>query len=258
MFTISQRYRFFLNALLLLCLLSLTGCYGRSIAPVIDGWKTGSKYASEYRVQPGDTLYSIAFAFGLDYRDLAAANHIPAPYAIKAGQELAIKMPSATGSAKKTIATATPTRAVQKPRKTASKQAAKTSYVYSTQPVRGWRAPAKGRVIDKFSDRYGGNKGIDIAGQFGEAIVAAAPGVVVYSGSGLRGYGKLIIIKHNSSYLSAYAYNKNLLVKEGQRVSAGQKIAEMGKNLQGTVMLHFEVRKNGQPVNPLKFVRYHT
>ena len=113
-----------------------------------------------------------------------------------------------------------------------------------------WIWPAGGKLIGTFSE--GGNKGVDIAGRAGDPVLAASGGKVVYSGSGLRGYGKLVIVKHNSNYLTAYAHNQNILVKEGQSVSKGQKIAEMGNSDADQVKLHFEVRRQGKPVDPLK------
>ena len=115
-----------------------------------------------------------------------------------------------------------------------------------------WRWPAEGRVVATFS---GSTKGIDIAGYFGEPIVASAAGTVMYAGNGLRGYGYLIIIKHNNTYLSAYAYNKSTCVRSGQRVKQGQKIAEMGKNRTGDVVVHFEIRRYGQPIDPLTLLK---
>ncbi|HEY9210219.1 MAG TPA: peptidoglycan DD-metalloendopeptidase family protein [Methylotenera sp.] len=124
----------------------------------------------------------------------------------------------------------------------------------AAEPVGGisWIWPTKGKVIAGFND--GGNKGIDIAGSKGQPILAAAPGKVIYSGSDLRGYGKLVIVKHNNTYLSVYANNSNILVKEGQQVSAGQKIAEMGDTDSNTVKLHFEIRQQGKSVDPAKFL----
>ncbi|MGH8685337.1 MAG: peptidoglycan DD-metalloendopeptidase family protein, partial [Nitrosospira sp.] len=112
-----------------------------------------------------------------------------------------------------------------------------------------WIWPVKGKLLEAFSES---TKGIDIAGKSGQSVSASAAGKVVYSGAGLRGYGKLIIIKHNSTYLSAYAHNNKLLVKEGQTVTKGQKIAEMGNTDANLVKLHFEIRKNGKPVDPMK------
>jgi lipoprotein NlpD len=124
----------------------------------------------------------------------------------------------------------------------------------AAEPVGGisWIWPTKGKVIAGFND--GGNKGIDIAGSKGQPILAAAPGKVIYSGSDLRGYGKLVIVKHNNTYLSVYANNSNILVKEGQQVSAGQKIAEMGDTDSNTVKLHFEIRQQGKSIDPAKFL----
>jgi lipoprotein NlpD len=113
-----------------------------------------------------------------------------------------------------------------------------------------WTWPANGKLIGTFSE--GGNKGIDINGKAGDAVLAASGGKVVYSGTGLRGYGKLVIVKHNNTFLTAYAHNQNVLVKEGQSVSKGQKIAEMGNTDADQVKLHFEVRRQGKPVDPLK------
>ena len=116
-----------------------------------------------------------------------------------------------------------------------------------------WTWPAKGKVVAGFSETAN-LKGIDIAGTAGEAVRASAPGRVVYAGSGLRGYGKLIIIKHNGTYLSAYAHNREILVKEGQQVTRGQKIAEMGNSDADQVKLHFEIRRHGKPIDPAKFL----
>lgn len=115
-----------------------------------------------------------------------------------------------------------------------------------------WIWPANGKIVGTFSD--GGIKGVDIAGKAGDPVIASGDGKIVYSGTGLRGYGKLVIIKHNNTYLSAYAHNQAILVKEGQTVSKGQKIAEMGNSDADQVMLHFEVRRQGKPVDPLKYL----
>ncbi|MEF8698758.1 MAG: peptidoglycan DD-metalloendopeptidase family protein [Candidatus Accumulibacter sp. UW26] len=115
-----------------------------------------------------------------------------------------------------------------------------------------WIWPANGKLVGTFSD--GGNKGIDISGKAGEAVLAAGGGKVVYSGTGLRGYGKLVIVKHNNAYLTAYAHNRNVLVKEGESVGKGQKIAEMGNTDADQVKLHFEIRRQGKPVDPLKYL----
>ena len=115
-----------------------------------------------------------------------------------------------------------------------------------------WIWPARGRIVARFTDS--GNKGVDIAGRVGDPVLASAPGKVVYSGSGLRGYGKLVIIKHNKTYLSAYAHNNQILVKEGQTVAKGQKIGEVGATDADSPRLHFEIRRLGKPVDPMKFL----
>jgi lipoprotein NlpD len=122
----------------------------------------------------------------------------------------------------------------------------------SQEAVKSWRWPVRGKIVGHFGTT--GGKGIDIAGRRGTAIKAAAPGHVVYSGSGLRGYGKLIIVKHNKRYLSAYAHNERLHVKEGDTVKGGQRIAEMGDSDAKSVRLHFEIRRDGQPVNPTRYL----
>ncbi|CPR17464.1 Lipoprotein NlpD [Brenneria goodwinii] len=124
----------------------------------------------------------------------------------------------------------------------------------NTAAVGSWRWPTEGKVIDSFSDSEGGNKGIDIAGSRGQSVVATASGRVVYAGNALRGYGNLIIIKHNDDYLSAYAHNESMLVREQQEVTAGQKIATMGSTGTSSVRLHFEIRYKGKSVNPLRFL----
>ena len=135
----------------------------------------------------------------------------------------------------------------------ASGTASDDSNDVSEGPALEWVLPAKGKVIEQFSESAN-RKGIDIAGKLGQPVMASASGKVVYSGSGLRGYGKLIIIKHNNTYLSAYAHNDKILVKEGQSVSRGQKIAEMGNTDASQVELHFEVRRFGKPVDPAKYL----
>lgn len=140
--------------------------------------------------------------------------------------------------------------AVKKPKPKTSKRHLKVG----PKPVLHWLWPTKGKILKTFSLKRVGNKGLDIAGKYGSPIKATAPGVVVYSGSGLRGYGNLIIIKHNAKYLSAYAYNKELLVKEGAEVKSGQVIAKMGKADSGQVKLHFEIRRVGKPVDPKRYL----
>lgn len=215
-----------------------------------------------YTVRRGDTLYSIAWNYGYDYRDVATWNNIRSPYTIYPGQKIRLDPSSKTESGalqqgpvvrKKPVTTKQPelTAADTTPDNATQKRATAGKPVTTIGPLQ-WTWPAHGKIVQ--ADTPISKNGIDISGQIGQQILAAAPGEVVYSGSGLLGYGRLIIIKHDETYLSAYAHNKELLVKEGDRVSVGQKIALMGQTSNGRTILHFEIRKNGQPVNPLTYL----
>ena len=229
--------------------------------------KKNTKQKSGYHiVAKGDTMYSIAWRYNVDYKEIANWNNIAKPYTIYPGQFIRLKpvakkkgTPLKTETVKKsTIAkkplAKTPEKVVsQKP---VQKKPSVTAKVVATRkpalpngPIK-WFWPVKGKLVKSNSPTS--KKGIDIAGKNGQAIKAAAAGEVVYSGSGLLGFGKLIIIKHNETYLSAYAYNSKLLVKEGDRVKAGQDISRMGQDHSGRNILHFEIRKNGKPVEPTK------
>jgi lipoprotein NlpD len=233
--------------------------------------------AGAYRVQRGDTLYSIAFRFGWDWKALAARNSIPAPYTIRPGQLIRFDVPSAGGAPvvvqqSKPPATKPPTSRPpvqsQPPAKTPTPPTAQpqppvvaaggSATAGKVQPVKrsaqGWAWPANGMLIGKFSSNGSLNKGIDIAGELGQPVLAAADGAVVYAGSGLRGYGELVIIKHSDAYVSAYGHNRRLLVREGQQVKVGQHIAEMGSTGADRVKLHFEIRRQGKPVDPLQYL----
>lgn len=227
----------------------------------------------EYVVKRGDTLYGIAFRHGLDYREVAALNRIGPPYTIYPGQRLALQsqgrvrpaqgvtgMPAprtttpATGTAASrppaTATTPAPTPAAP-PVRTAP--AAALPAVPDAAPASGaWRWPTQGQVIGRFVAGDPKRQGLDIAGSAGQSVQAAADGVVVYSGSGLVGYGELIIVKHSDEWLSAYAHNRRRLVGEGAQVKSGQQIAEMGRTGTSRDMLHFEVRRNGKPVDPMQ------
>ncbi|MBX3709788.1 MAG: peptidoglycan DD-metalloendopeptidase family protein [Gammaproteobacteria bacterium] len=212
--------------------------------------------AGIHRIVQGETLYEIAWRYGLDYRYLAALNHIKAPYTIQSNQIIYLNqhapVPQVLVKKVKNNIGAMPTsktdiasslRQPEKPVASAQKMNREPNF-----SVSGWRWPAQGRVVSAFSAM---NKGINIANHLGEPIYAVAGGKVVYSGNGLRGYGNLIIIKHNSLYLSAYAHNSRVMVKEGDWVKQGQKIAEMGNTGSERVMLHFEIRRAGKPINPI-------
>jgi len=240
-----------------------------------------------YRVQHGDTLYSIAFRFGLDHQQIALWNNLDNPNRIIVGQSLRLKptssapgtavaraapapvaMPAATPAPLAAAPISPPTAAAspEGTRSTAVSPAAGNAIAASanvTSPavalggsraVSGvnWTWPASGKT--RRAVAASGSEGLEIMGARGQPVVAAAAGQVVYSGNGLRGYGQLIIIKHNDTFLSAYAHNEKLLVTEGTRVNAGQQIAQMGNSEAPEVMLHFEIRKSGKAVSPLQFL----
>ncbi len=213
-----------------------------TLAPVTAIGKPTLPQSGHYAVKAGDTLYSIAWAYAMDYRHLAELNNLTPPYPIHPGEVLRLRNRAVVMHHRPVTKTPRYSTAVNKPQTTFS------------QPVRAWLWPVKGQILAKFSTDYTGNPGIDIGGNVGEPVHAAAGGVVVYSGAGVRGYGNLIIIKHNNSYLSAYAFNEVNLVGNGAWVKAGQVIAKMGQNNAGKTLLHFEIRRNGLPVNPLRLL----
>ena len=215
----------------------------------------GVKKPSHHKVRSGDTLYSISWDFNLDYKEVARWNNIRAPYVIYPGQSIRLTAPSAKKYVvKKTVPGNTKPagkKTVEKQAEVAKKVRKKDESVKYARNI-NWQWPTKGKLIKSNSPIS--KKGLDIAGKKGQLIKASGAGVVVYSGSGLLGYGRLIIIKHNETYLSAYAHNSVLMVKEGDSVSGGQKIAKMGQDSNGQILLHFEIRKNGNPVEPAKYL----
>jgi lipoprotein NlpD len=349
-----------------ICLvLSFTGCSSNPPAPVIDRlpsnkpstpnkpnaiskpnavskapvsrpvYKVGDWRPDTYIVKKGDTLYSIGLEHGYDYKEIAQANNISAPYNIKVGQPLkfsalkdkpvpaenkpvqtsnddvvitpinndsnatstvatssapttavvvaitepkairepyseeaykkplpvakpVIEKPAAVATAAKPVTaienTNKPSNTVKpenKPEPKADSKAEEKAGTGSPEDI-DWAWPTKGKVVTGFNETS--NKGVDIAGTAGQAVNAAAAGKIIYSGSDLRGYGKLVIIKHNSTYLSVYAHNSQIVIKEGQQVSRGQKIAEMGNTDSNSVNLHFEIRRQGKSVDPSKYL----
>ncbi len=240
--------------------------------------------APSYVVQKGDTLYSIARKNGQSVSFLAGVNDLEPPYNLKVGQKIllsrdnSVSASSAASAAKsenvvpvagqKNPTTSTPSKATASNNKGSSATQASSSSASSsanattpivktaTRKVAGvtWSWPTTGRVIEQFSTAEQGNKGVDIAGKRGQSIIAAADGQVVYSGNALRGFGNLIIINHTNEYLSAYAHNDVLLVKEGQKVKRGQQIARMGSTDTSSPRLHFEIRYRGQSVNPVSYL----
>jgi len=211
-------------------------------------------YKKWVKAEEGDTLYGISQKYGVSVERLAQLNQLKKPYVIKPGQTIFLKPLSTASSSAKKKAPTTSTKSTAAAQDSSSKrEATKSSSINWSRNVR-WHRPAEGRVVKKFSRWRNDAKGIDIAGNTGDAIVAAADGQVVYSGNGLISYGNLVIIKHNKTYLSAYAYNRKLLVKEGDVVKAGQQVAEMGHKDKQSPRLHFEIRKNGKPVDPSKYL----
>nr|WP_218180313.1 peptidoglycan DD-metalloendopeptidase family protein [Pseudomonas gingeri] len=225
----------------------------------------------QHVVVRGDTLFSIAFRYGWDWKALAARNNIPEPYTIHVGQAIRFDgrsnstpavatstTTSSSSSSSKITITRRPVTAAGTPTATSSATPAATAAATPTPPPgpapKGWAWPSNGILIGKFSSNGSLNKGIDIAGDLGQPVLAASDGSVVYAGSGLRGYGELVIIKHSDTYVSAYGHNRRLLVREGQQVKVGQTIAEMGSTGTDRVKLHFEIRRQGKPVDPLQFL----
>jgi len=275
---------------ILIVFLILSACGQHQTAPISSRQPPTVTQVDTHKVQSGDTLYSIAWQYNLDYRYLARLNKISTNYLIYPGQVLNLK-PSKDAKAIKPapaiVAQKPPkpaiTTAVPKPRasvvnkpvpkvkpkappvkppvKTVVKRSEKaTPPVASSKPKSNtlsapqWQWPARGKVLTNFYSKQSESKGIDIDGKKGESVLAAANGVIVYAGNGIRGYGNLVIIRHNDKYLSAYAHNDKINVKEGEQVTGGQRIAELGSTGVGAknrTILHFQVRKSGKPIDPL-------
>lgn len=233
-------------------------------------FEKGSIKSNFYIVKKGETLFSISWRSNTDIRTIASINNLEHPYKIFPGQKIFL-----TSNIKKSTAGKTSSKNQNKYSKNTLKKGvdSKKNQAYGenvskkkgnknttvakqsfSKKLRGWQWPSDGKVISYFSTRHQGNKGIDIIGNKGDLIKSAADGSVVYAGNALRGYGNLVIIKHNDDYLSAYAHNDELLVKENQQIKIGQVIAKMGSTDAKRVMLHFEVRFRGKSVNPLKYL----
>jgi lipoprotein NlpD len=284
----------------LVAALGLSGCASDGPAPVEDHslnagtsrprpaapLKPAAALRGTYRVQRGDTLYSIAFRHGVDYRDLAEWNGIASPYTIYPGRDL--RLSSGRAAAKPPVAQAAPSLKQAAPPPPAASTVSKPTPLEpvasspppstnagtpsrvgsptpppvppppSEPPVASgdiaWRWPAEGQVVGSYIAGDPVKQGIDIAGKAGAPVKAAADGTVVYSGNGLIGYGELIIVKHSPAFLSAYGHNQKRLVQEGDKVKAGQTIAEMGSSGASRDELHFEIRKNGKPSNPIDYL----
>lgn len=227
---------------MLLSLALLAGCAANGERP------------ATYSVKRGDTLYSIAFRHKVDYKDLARWNRIGRDYVIHPGQTLRLYPPgrgAARASGPKAPANATQTKGAA-PKATPKPSVPRQPVIPSGPPVQ-WQWPVTGGTAT-LTSRPNGGQGLMIVGQLGEDVHSAGSGRVVYTGSGLLGYGQLIIVKHNETYLSAYGHLQSVLAKEGDAVVAGQRIATMGNGPQGSPLLYFEIRVNGTPGNPLSLL----
>lgn len=272
--------------LMSLVLSVLVACGGNPRAPVED--RVAQSVQSVHTVKRGDTLYSIAFRYGLDYREVAAANGIGAPYTIYPGQRIMLTgtvpaveavepvasvsaPPRSTPAAPPAVPPASPVPIATTPTPTIATRPPVRESPAPTSPVAPppaaeqkvtpvpaaavtggkvdvWLWPAAGPVTRGYSGSV--HKGIDIGGARGDPVVAVADGTVVYAGTGIVGFGELLIVKHNAEYLSAYGHNERLLVAEGEAVRAGQTIAHKGSSGTDSVKLHFEIRKGGKPIDP--------
>ncbi len=198
-------------------------------------------------VRRGDTLYALARIHNITPRDLAAWNGLAEPYTIYPGQALRL-YPGGSGAGR------APTTVVTAPRPGTATPAPTPAPTTAIKSSISWRWPADGALVGKFVGADVTKQGVDIAGTSGQPVRASAAGVVVYSGAGLVGFGELIIVKHSDQWLSAYGHNRKRLVNEGQSVKAGEQIAEMGRTGTSRDMLHFEIRYNGKPVDPLLYL----
>ena len=259
-----QMFRMFI---ILITTVILSSCSSHQSAPVTDKSQVTNWRPKTHVVAAGDTLFSIAWRYGLKYEDLAKHNKINAPYIIRPSQVINLDfqspkqtnvrnshLPRGKTSAplKKEKVLHNASDSLRKENKT--QRVDLTNKIIAKSDAPQWRWPTKGIILSSFQGNDGFNKGIDLGGKLGEPVLAAAGGQVVYAGGGLRGYGKLLIIKHNETFLSAYAHNERLRVKEGDLVKVGQVIADMGSSGTDRVKLHFEIRRDGTPVDPLKYL----
>ena len=261
----------------LIALLLVTGCSSPYQSPVAEIDEPRFLDSDRiHRVNSGETLYAVAWIYDLDFLHIARVNNLSSPYTIFPGQILNVDPRAVASPQTRTSASSTspaPTRTREVTRSSSTQTAASTSNTrnnpatapVATAPVKvnpvvvrqgpvNWAWPAQGNIIGRFSETGVETKGINIAGKTGDRVSAAGDGEVVYAGRGLLRYGDLIIIKHNDRFLSAYAHNSAMLVSEGDKVSRGQKIAELGSTGVDTEMLHFEIRLEGKPVDPLAYL----
>nr|WP_202410526.1 peptidoglycan DD-metalloendopeptidase family protein [Pseudomaricurvus sp. HS19] len=251
-------------------ILLLSACAaGGNQAPVQERGAAMSSGRNYHIVARGETLYSIAWRYAVDYKSLARRNRIDRSYTIYPGQTLYLDRLTPLAAAPQPVPTRPTAQPAQKPVAVAKPVPAPRSKTPTVAPKPApkpaarpavaagdvaWQWPVNGPVISHFSSQKSLNKGVDLRGRLGEPVLSAAAGTVVYAGSGIRGYGNLLIIKHSERYLSAYAHSRRLLVKEKESVKAGQKIAEMGNSGTDQTKLHFEIRRDGKPVDPLLYL----
>ena len=248
----------------------LVACGASQYAPVQElGYSLGSSRAASsrgvqvapasYKIKSGDTLFAIAWRFGWDYKKLAKANNIRSPYTIYVGQKVYFKAVSDNNDVnnnKKQSSASKPVVSSVSSSKKVVKNKSKSLNNNQNMGSGGvsWSWPLQGKVVQKFTNKGAVSHGIDLSVAHGKTVKAASSGIIVYAGSGIQGYGNLVVVKHNDTFLSAYAYNSRILVAEGTKVSRGQAIAEVGKGPQLDPRLHFEIRKDGKPVNPLWYL----
>ena len=240
------------------CFVGAHGCSTPAMVPIADLTNEASN-SSVRIVQPGETLYVLAWEAGIDYRVIARANALKRPYQVVPGQRIRISnlgpQTSSSPALSKVKVSTIPKKSLNATRLKPDKSSDGSSTTAKNKKTsqRKWLWPAQGKILRRFTSREGSN-GIEISGKEGALVRASAPGKVVYAGSGLRGYGNLLILKHDHQFLSAYAHNQRLLVKENDTIAAGVAIAEMGRKHTGRPRLHFEIRKNGKPVDPLNYL----
>ena len=231
----------------------LAGCASRSTqAPVSDmssgsGSDSSSASGGVYVVKPGDTLYKISQMHNVDVATLSRINNISDPSSLRVGQTLKLgagSVPATSSSSSSSSPAATPAPAPAKAEPATAARANDAGLI-------SWGWPASGKIIQGFTTS---TKGIDIEGKVGDPVVAAAAGKVMYAGNGVRGLGNLILVQHSNGFITAYAHNNKLLVKTGQDVSKGAKIAEVGQSDTTSPRLHFEIRRSGSPVNPMSYL----
>ncbi len=241
---------------IILLVAGVAACGTFPLPPVSEQGKGLRQPEAEYRVvQPGDTLYSIAWESGRDYQDVARWNQISPPYLIKPGQRLRLFPPTGAQKTNRPETSASSRPEIQKKPAPDKPEPAASVHRAPAAAARqlSWMWPTQGELMERYSAN-GTNKGIDITGRKGQPIIAAEAGQVVYQGGGLRGYGQLIIVKHSADFLSAYAHCDKIYVKEGNVIKRGQKIADMGSSGADRAKLHFEVRYRGAPVDPQDYL----